>query len=44
MGGRAVDFSVEVTKAVAVGVLGLYIAWRVTAVLTGREHLGFPLF
>jgi len=35
-----VDLSDNVARAVAAGVLGLYIVWRATSVLMGREHLG----
>jgi len=35
-----VDLSVDVARAVAAGVLGLYIAWRAASVLMGREHIG----
>jgi len=35
-----VDLSDNVARAVAAGVLGLYIAWRAASVLMGREHLG----
>jgi len=35
-----VDLSVDMARAVAAGVLGLYIAWRAASVLMGREHIG----
>jgi len=35
-----VDLSVDAARAVAAGVLGLYIAWRAASVLMGKEHLG----
>jgi len=35
-----VDLSVDAARAVAAGVLGIYIVWRAASVLMGREHLG----
>jgi len=35
-----VDLSVDIARAVAAGVLGMYIAWRAASVLMGREHIG----
>lgn len=34
------DLSADVARAVAAGVLGVYIAWRAASVPIGREHLG----
>ncbi|WP_193322780.1 hypothetical protein [Pyrobaculum calidifontis] len=34
------DHSADVARAVAAGVLGVYIVWRAASVLMGREHLG----
>jgi len=35
-----VDLSVDIARAVAAGVLGMYIVWRAASVLMGREHIG----
>jgi len=35
-----VDLSADVARAVAAGVLGVYIMWRAASVLMGKEHIG----